>query len=90
VARRPGLPAAVDRVMASALAKDPVERYASCLDFAGALREALGLPPFAPEGGAARPVLRSPVFRGPRPRGGTPSRWPQAGPPGPGRRRLAR
>src|ERR1700722_17907106 len=39
-ARRPELPAAVDRVMARAMAKDPGERYGSCLDFAGALREA--------------------------------------------------
>ncbi len=42
-ARRPDLSAAVDRVMARALAKDPEQRYGSCGDFADALREALGL-----------------------------------------------
>jgi serine/threonine-protein kinase len=43
-ARRPGLPAAVDAVLARALAKDPAERYASCGEFAAALRQSLGLP----------------------------------------------
>jgi len=37
-AQRPDLSGAVDQVMARAMAKDPEERYASCLDFAGALR----------------------------------------------------
>jgi serine/threonine protein kinase len=49
-AQRPDLPRAVDRVMARAMAKNPEERYASCLNFADALREALGLPSFDPEG----------------------------------------
>jgi WD40 repeat protein len=49
-ARRPDLPAAVDPVMARAMARNPEERYASCLNFADALREALGLPSFDPEG----------------------------------------
>jgi serine/threonine protein kinase len=51
-AQRADLPGAVDRVMARAMAKDAEDRYASCLDFADALREALGLPPFDPEGPA--------------------------------------
>ena len=56
-AQRPGLPAAVDRVLARAMAKDPGERYASCLGFADALREALGLTPFDPEGPPTAPVI---------------------------------
>ncbi len=41
-ALRPGLPAAADAVLATALAKDPAERYATCGQFAGELRAALG------------------------------------------------
>jgi serine/threonine protein kinase len=51
-ARVPALPAAVDRVMAKALAKAPDERYRSCGDFVGALRQALGLPGDAPRAAA--------------------------------------
>src|SRR6202044_1667208 len=43
-ARRPGLPAAVDAVLATALAKEPAERYATCGQFAAELRTALGTP----------------------------------------------
>jgi serine/threonine protein kinase len=39
--RRPELPAVVDAVLARALAKVPAERYASCREFAAALRSAL-------------------------------------------------
>jgi hypothetical protein len=60
-ARRPDLPVAVDRVMARAMAKDPEERYASCLDFAGALREALDLPPLDPDGPATTPAIPRPA-----------------------------
>src|ERR1022692_3106624 len=42
-ARRPDLPPAADRVLARALATSPDDRYASCLDFAAALRAACGL-----------------------------------------------
>jgi len=42
-ARRAGLPAAADEVVARALAKAPADRYASCSRFADALRETLGL-----------------------------------------------
>ena len=49
--RRPGLPAAADAVLARALAKAPAERYASCEEFAAALRQSLGLP--ATESGPA-------------------------------------
>jgi serine/threonine protein kinase len=43
-ALRPGLPAAVDAVLATALAKEPAERYATCGQFAAELRTALGSP----------------------------------------------
>jgi serine/threonine protein kinase len=43
--RRPGLPPEADQVLATALAKDPADRYRSCRDFADALAEALGLAP---------------------------------------------
>ncbi|MGI8446515.1 MAG: protein kinase domain-containing protein, partial [Streptosporangiaceae bacterium] len=41
--RRPDLPAAVDDVMTKALAKVPMDRYATCPEFAVALRRACGL-----------------------------------------------
>src|SRR5271166_1280803 len=44
--QRPGLPPAVDGVLAKALAKAPADRYSSCRAFAEALREALGLAPY--------------------------------------------
>jgi hypothetical protein len=40
---RRDLPAAVDPVFAKVLAKSPADRYASCEDFAAALRTALGI-----------------------------------------------
>jgi serine/threonine protein kinase len=47
-ARRPDLPAAVDRVLARALAKNPADRYRTCGQFAEELRTALGLRPGGP------------------------------------------
>jgi serine/threonine-protein kinase len=44
-ARRPDLPAAVDAVLATALAKNPADRYATCGQFAEELQAALGLRP---------------------------------------------
>ncbi|OKK03659.1 serine/threonine protein kinase [Streptomyces sp. CB03234] len=60
---RPGLPAAVDPVLAKALAKAPEERYDTCLQFVAELRAAL-----VGDGGArtpppAPPAWALPVFR---------------------------
>ena len=44
--RRPGLPQAVNGVLSTALAKAPGDRYASCGQFADALRDAFGFPPY--------------------------------------------
>jgi hypothetical protein len=49
---RPDLAEAVDQVIARAMAKEPDDRYASCGDFADALREALSVDPYDP----SRPV----------------------------------
>jgi serine/threonine protein kinase len=57
-ARRAGLPSAVDRVLARALAKSPAQRYASCGELARELGAALGLPEYA-AGEAARPPGRA-------------------------------
>lgn len=43
--RRPGLPPAVDQVMARALATAPADRYGTCRALAAALAEACGLAP---------------------------------------------
>jgi serine/threonine-protein kinase len=72
-ARRADLPEAVDAVLAKAMAKAPADRYPTCLAFAAALREALGLlvpgfeAPGSPEGG--------------RPAGGLPTGGPPAAGP---------
>jgi serine/threonine protein kinase len=67
-ARRAGIPAAVDSVLATALAKDPADRYPSCGRFAAELRAALALrsgepadPPRspAPRGSGPRTMLRA-------------------------------
>ena len=59
VSRRPGLPAAVDEVVARAMAKTAEKRYGSCGDFADALREALGLPSYHRRGSASAEGLRA-------------------------------
>ena len=61
-ARRPDLPPDADGVVAKAMAKAPGDRYATCRDFADALRAALGLASYAPASG--RPGAR--VTRRPR------------------------
>ncbi len=50
--RRAGLPPAIDQVMARGMAKSPDDRYATCGEFAAALRGVFGLRPVEPE---ARP-----------------------------------
>jgi DNA-binding beta-propeller fold protein YncE len=62
--RRPGLPPAVDEVLARALAKAPANRYRSCGEFAAALAQALSPVPPPPAG-------PDPAVAGPRD-GGTP------------------
>jgi YVTN family beta-propeller protein len=59
-ARRPGLWAGVDWVLARALAKAPSDRYATCGEFAAALRAALSLPPYD-AGSADGPPVRTPA-----------------------------
>jgi serine/threonine protein kinase len=58
-ARRPDLPAAVDGVLATALAKNPADRYPTCGQFAEELRTALGLLP----GGSDEPARPRPRAR---------------------------
>jgi len=76
-ARHAGLPAAVDSVLATALAKDPADRYQSCGRFAEELRAALGV----------RPGERSAPMR-PRPAPAVPSHQ-QPAVPGHQRRAVA-
>jgi serine/threonine-protein kinase len=61
---RPDLPAAVDEVLAAALAKAPDDRYDSCGTFADALRDALGLEPYDLERPPGQPSAAS-ATRGP-------------------------
>jgi serine/threonine-protein kinase len=82
-AGRAGLPAAVDSVLATALAKDPADRYPSCGRFAEELRAALGVrpdepndparPPHAPAVAGQPPVVGSsrPAVAGQLPVAGT-------------------
>jgi DNA-binding beta-propeller fold protein YncE/tRNA A-37 threonylcarbamoyl transferase component Bud32 len=52
---RPDLPAAVDQVMARALAKNADDRYPTCLEFAAALRRACGSGPGGTDPGMPAP-----------------------------------
>ena len=70
-ARRPDLPAAVDVVLATALAKNPADRYATCGQFAEELRTALGFVPGESDNparlrsqGRARPLAESRLASG--------------------------
>jgi serine/threonine protein kinase len=67
-ARRAGLPAAVDSVLATAMAKDPADRYPSCGRFAEELGAALGLRPGEPADPPRSPAPhRNGPVSGPRP-----------------------
>jgi serine/threonine protein kinase len=59
-ARRADLPAAVDLVLATALNKNPADRYPSCGQFAEELRAALALRPGEPAGPLSPPSSRQP------------------------------
>jgi hypothetical protein len=75
-ARRPGMPAAADPVIARAMAKRPGQRYASCREFTDALRWAFDLPPYHSGGivrrrgrPTARPATTADPYRTPSPTG---------------------
>jgi len=62
--RRPGLPPAIDRVFARALAKSPDDRYPTCTAFATAMRAACAPPAAGQEGpGPARPSWAEPTMQ---------------------------
>jgi len=62
--RRPDLAGPADQVLARAMAKAPEHRYASCRDFADALRAALGLAPYISRGSIATPGPPQPQAAG--------------------------
>jgi serine/threonine protein kinase/WD40 repeat protein len=88
-ALRPDLPAAVDQVVAKAMAKAGEKRYDSCGDFADALRDALALTPYHRRSSATAPP-HSPPSDAPAPppagtidsRGSTPPGTIEPLPPG--------
>jgi serine/threonine protein kinase len=75
-ARRLDLPAAVDGVLATALAKEPADRFSSCGQFAEALRAALRLGP-GDSAGVAPPLVQD------GPAMPVPGSWADYLPPGP-------
>ena len=68
--RRPDLPSAVDAVLATALAKNPADRFPTCGQFAEALRAALGSSDYASPGPSA--VAAGPPLAGTAPIGTAP------------------
>jgi serine/threonine-protein kinase len=71
--RRPDLPAPVDQVLATALAKNPADRYPTCTQFADELRAALGL---RPDESVTPAPLRSPGRGEPAAEAVPPAAWP--------------
>ena len=65
--RRPGLPPGVNGVLAKALAKTSADRYATCREFADALREAFDLAPYNSDSGS-NPRAGHPRIETARPR----------------------
>ncbi|MGO9080236.1 MAG: serine/threonine-protein kinase [Streptosporangiaceae bacterium] len=74
--RRPELPRAADQVFARALAKAPGDRYASCREFADALRAAFGLAPYDSGPGVIPPAVPSTLTNWPAARGAAQERIP--------------
>ncbi len=80
-AARADLPAAVDAVLARAMAKNREDRFATCSDFAAAFRRAVDgvAPPQAEMTGPTQPVAPRPAFGG-QGYGGPPPNPPMGGP----------
>jgi DNA-binding beta-propeller fold protein YncE len=76
-ARRPDLPAEIDEVLAKAMAKAPGDRYATCGDFAAALRPALGIGTSVAENQPA--VDRTTDVLADTESGGAVAAWPESG-----------
>ena len=93
---QPALPRDIDEVIGKALAKDPADRYATCREFIGAARGALGAPAATAAAAAAgRDVTapqQAPGYFPPAPSGParerTPGGAPPAGPPPGGKPRI--
>ena len=85
---RDDVSAAVDDVIAKGMAKAPDDRYASCGDFADALREALGLMPYRPASQQTNPPRPPTVRRAAECDRGPPSRKPAPRPVDAPRRRA--
>jgi serine/threonine protein kinase len=79
--RRPDLPPAADAVLARALAKAPADRFASCREFADAMRVAFGLQPYDSGPGIIPPPGYQPTQTArPAGQGAAPTAaWPGAG-----------
>jgi hypothetical protein len=88
--RRPDLPPAADGVLARALAKAPADRFASCREFADAMRVAFGLQPYDSGPGIIPPPVHRPTqiarpaAQGPGPAFQTAGAAPTTAGPGPG------
>jgi serine/threonine protein kinase len=85
-AQRPDLPAAIDWVLARAMAKSPDERYLTCAEFAADLGRSLGLVPGSPgppKGRKVDAVTQQAPYRGARPGFAHDRSYPATAPAGP-------